>query len=116
MNSDRTPIEPCAERCPALIRQTLDLIASKWTAPIFIALYDAAGPVRYADIARGVGNITPKELAKNLRHLEAEGLISRRVYPTVPPRVEYSLTGLGESIYPTLEHLAEWALHFGGAR
>lgn len=62
-----------------------------------------------------VGPITPKELARQLRLLEGSGLIHRRVFPTVPPRVEYSLTELGISLYPTLESLAKWGSHHGGA-
>ncbi|HEX6537409.1 MAG TPA: helix-turn-helix domain-containing protein [Gemmatimonadaceae bacterium] len=105
--------EPCAERCPFLIRETLDLIAAKWTVPILIALREAHTPLRYAELRRRVGAITPKELAKHLRQLEAAGLLHRRVHPTVPPSVEYSLTELGETLYPALESLADWALTFG---
>lgn len=105
--------EPCTERCPVLIRETLDLIAAKWTVPIFLALREARGSLRYADLRRRVGAITPKELAKHLRRLEAAGLLHRRVHPTVPPSVEYSLTELGESLYPALEGLADWAIAFG---
>lgn len=106
--------EPCAVQCPLLIRETLDLIAAKWTVPIFLALHGAPAPLRYSDLQRRVGAITHKELAKHLRQLEVAGLIHRRVYPTVPPRVEYSLTELGHSLYPTLEDLANWAARFGG--
>ncbi len=107
--------EPCSEQCPILIRETLDLVAAKWTVPIFIALYTAEAPLRYAALQRRLGAITPKEFAKHLRRLEAAGLIHRQVYPTVPPQVEYSLTLLGRSLYPSLEGLADWAARFGGA-
>jgi DNA-binding HxlR family transcriptional regulator len=103
------PIEPCSEQCPALIRETLDLIAAKWSVPIFLTLHQSAEPVRYAELQRRIGAITPKELAKHLRQLEAAGLIRRQVYPTVPPRVEYAVTDLGHTLYPALESLAAWA-------
>ncbi|QCI67476.1 winged helix-turn-helix transcriptional regulator [Phreatobacter stygius] len=106
-------MDPCSEQCPILIRETLDLIAAKWTVPIFFALDAAAAPLRYADLQRRVGAITPKELAKHLRQLEAAGLVSRQVHPTVPPRVDYALTELGHSLHPSLESLANWAARFG---
>ncbi|CAN7484888.1 helix-turn-helix transcriptional regulator [Phyllobacterium sp. LjRoot231] len=105
--------EPCFEQCPVLIRETLDLIAAKWTVPIFFALQSASGPVRYAELQRRLGDITPKELAKHLRNFETAGLVERTVHPTVPPRVEYALTELGESLLPSLQTLADWAIRFG---
>lgn len=104
---------PCTEQCPGLIRKTLDLIAAKWTVPIFFELHLSPTPLRYAALQRRLGAITPKELAKKLRQLDAAGLVRRQVYATVPPRVEYSLTEMGRSLYPSLEHLAEWAARFG---
>ncbi|MEK1852094.1 MAG: helix-turn-helix domain-containing protein [Phyllobacterium sp.] len=106
--------ELCFGQCPVLIRETLDLIAAKWTVPIFFALQSASGPVRYAELQRRLGDITPKELAKHLRNFETAGLVKRTVYPTVPPRVEYALTELGESLLPSLQTLADWAINFGG--
>ncbi len=105
--------ELCFGQCPVLIRETLDLIAAKWTVPIFFALQSASGPARYAELQRRLGDITPKELAKHLRNFETAGLVERTVYPTVPPRVEYALTGLGESLLPSLQTLADWAINFG---
>lgn len=105
----------CTGQCPQLIRDTLDLIAPKWTVPIFLVLHTEGAPLRYAELQRRIGAITPKELAKHLRLLEAGGLIRREVFPTVPPRVEYALTALGLSLYPALESLAHWALRHGDA-
>jgi DNA-binding HxlR family transcriptional regulator len=98
-----------------LIGETLELIAAKWTVPIFIALYIEAAPLRYAELQRRVGAITAKELAKHLRLLEAAGLVDRKVHATSPPQVEYSLTELGRTLYPALEGLADWASRFGNA-
>ena len=103
----------CAGQCPELIRETLDLISAKWTVPIFFALRNASGPLRYADLQRSLGDITPKELAKNLRNFQLSGMVERTVYPTVPPRVEYELTALGETLLPGLEALADWAIRHG---
>ncbi len=105
--------EPCTDRCPLLIRETLDLITAKWSVPIFFALQDSPKPLRYAELQRRVGKVTPKELARHLRQLETAGLVERRVHATVPPQVDYSLTELGESLSPSLEGLADWAIKFG---
>lgn len=102
-------LEPCALQCPQLIRETLDIIASKWAVPVFIALHESPVPLRYADLQRRLGAITPKELAKHLRALESRALVSRTVYPSVPPRVEYALTESGRSLFPALVSLATWA-------
>jgi DNA-binding HxlR family transcriptional regulator len=107
--------ELCFGQCPVLIRETLDLIAAKWTVPIFFALQSASEPVRYTELQRRLGDITPKELAKHLRNFETAGLVKRTVYPTVPPRVDYTLTDLGESLLPSLQTLADWAINFGNA-
>ena len=100
----------CAELCPDLVRDTLELISAKWVAPIYIALHCAEKPLRYAELQRQVEPITPKELAKHLRKLEQAGLIVRTVHPTVPPSVEYALTVRGRTLYPAIESLAKWSL------
>jgi len=107
------PLEPCLQHCPALIRETLGIIAAKWTVPLFLSLHQAGGAVRFAELRRRLGSITSKELAKHLRGLETAGLVLRRVFPTVPPSVEYSLTPLGQTLYPILEQLAFWAARHG---
>jgi DNA-binding HxlR family transcriptional regulator len=112
MHSPR-PKDPCARHCPTLIREALDLIAGKWTVPIFFALHHAGAPLRYADLRRQLKPITPKELARHLRQLETAGLVERRVHATVPPSVDYALTELGITLHPTFEGLADWAAHFG---
>lgn len=108
--------EPCAALCPALARATLDVIGSRWAVPILVALKTWCRPLRYAELQRRIGAITPKELAKHLRALEAAGLIGRRVYPTVPPRVEYWLTELGRSTAPVVEALADWGARYRAAQ
>jgi DNA-binding HxlR family transcriptional regulator len=100
---------PCLDRCPAQIRATLQLVAGKWMAPLVIALYESDEPLRYAELQRRLAPITPRELAKQLRAFESAGIVRRDVYATVPPSVEYALTVLGRSLYPTLEVLAAWS-------
>ena len=87
--------------------QILDKIANKWTIIIIYAL--TQGKKRYSDLKQQIQGISPKMLVQNLRNLERNGLVKRQVYPTVPPRVDYSLTPLGESLAEPLAILGEWA-------
>lgn len=95
--------------CVRQIGRALEVIGHKWTAPIVIALTDLGRPARFTEITRQIPGITQKELTKRLRELEAAGLVGRKVYPVVPPRVEYWLTELGASLHPLLSGLAGWA-------
>src|SRR5271156_5810113 len=95
------PAEPHAPvECPA--SRAIDLIAHKWTIHILFALHEGGGPVRFRKLQRAVEPITQKELTKRLRELERAGMVDRRVYAEVPPRVEYRLTDLGSSLVPAL--------------
>ena len=95
------------DECPVM--RALDLIANKWTVPVIYNLYSSGQPVRFGELQRRVETITQKELTKRLRELERAGLITRRVYPEVPPRVEYRLTEMGRTLVGPLGALAEWA-------
>ena len=106
----------CADACPSLVRESLRVIGTKWAAPILFALLAERGPLRYAELRRRVRGITPKELARHLRALEAEGLVDRTVYPTVPPSVEYRLTERGRATSPLLAVLAQWGADLETAR
>ena len=92
-------------RCPS--RRLLDLIADKWTALVLVAL--ASGPRRYSQLRRDVGGISHKMLSQTVRGLEAQRFVVRTVYPTVPPRVDYALTPLAETLIPALLGLITWA-------
>jgi DNA-binding HxlR family transcriptional regulator len=107
---ESAPREPtaCALLCPDLVRTALEVVAAKWSAPILIELSTAGGPVRYAALQRHL-EITAKELAKNLRALEASGLVHRRVHPTVPPGVDYAITPRGRDLMTAVGGLADWA-------
>ena len=102
---------PQPARCPAA--QVFDLIGPKWTMSILHTLHIAAQPVRFRLLQRTVGTITAKELTKRLRELERAGLLTRTIYPEVPPRVEYDLTELGRTMIPALDGLHQWAVAHG---
>lgn len=88
-------------------RQALDLVADKWAILILYAL--SLGTLRHGRLQRRIGGISQKMLTKTLRGLERDGLISREVYPVVPPKVEYSLTPLGRDLMGPLSQLCIWA-------
>lgn len=102
-----------ARDCPAA--RVLEIVAQKWVIHIVFQLHEAGGTRRFRELQRAVGVITQKELTKQLRRLERFGLVDRRVYPEVPPRVEYSLTPLGATLVPALEELSRWAERHGAA-
>lgn len=87
--------------------QMLEHIANKWTVLIVYALTQRKK--RYSELKQQIVGVSPKMLIQNLRSLERRGLIEREIYPTVPPRVDYSLTPLGESLIEPLAILGEWA-------
>lgn len=90
--------------CP--VAATLELIGGKYKALI---LWHLSGKVlRFGELSRLVPEATPKMLTQQLRELEADGLVARRVYPVVPPKVEYSLTDLGASLFPILKAMYAW--------
>jgi DNA-binding HxlR family transcriptional regulator len=85
----------------------LDRIADKWTLMIHGTL--EAGPMRFSDLRDALGGISPKVLTQSLRALERDGLVARRAYKQVPPKVEYSLTELGGSLCAPVKELRAWA-------
>ena len=94
-----------ASDCPT--RQVLDRIGDKWTALIIGVLED--GTQRFSELQRSVGGISQKMLTQTLRSLERDGLVNRTVYAEVPPRVEYELTPLGETLCAPLTAVRQWA-------
>src|SRR4051812_22920289 len=94
----------CAPGCP--VEATLDLIDGKWKGVILYHLLEDT--IRFNELGRRLSRITQRMLTRQLRELEAAGLIHREVYPEVPPRVEYSLTKLGRSLEPILRSLWSW--------
>ena len=93
--------------CPA--RALLDRIADKWTTMLVGLLSENDRPVRFGDIRRQIAGISQKMLTQTLRDLERDGLVVRRAYPVIPPRVEYSLTPLGRTLEEPMRALSLWA-------
>ena len=91
--------------CPT--RQVLDCIADKWTVLIIRRLSN--GTLRFAELRRAVDGISQKVLTNTLRRLERDGMVTRRIYASVPPKVEYSMTSLGRSLCGLVEGICGWA-------
>lgn len=96
-----------ADRNSCPVRDVLDQIGDQWTVLVLMAL--AAAPARFAAIARAVPDISKRMLTQTLRNLERDGLLSRTVFPTKPPSVEYALTALGHSLLQPIAQLTRWA-------
>lgn len=86
----------------------VNLIAGKWAIPILYRLILLDKPVRFSELQRAISPVTQKELTRQLRQFETRGLVTRTVFAEVPPRVEYQITGLGKSMRPALDSLAQW--------
>ena len=96
------------DECPAFL--ALSLIANKWAIQILHALLSAdSRTLRFGQLQKALGTITQRELTKQLREFEKSGLVDRKVYPQIPPRVEYKLTTLGHSLWEPIEQLSNWA-------
>src|SRR5882724_10729396 len=90
--------------CP--IERTVNILEGKWTLLILRELF--TGTKRFGELRAGLPGVSPKTLAERLRILEKQGIIVRTIYPEVPPRVEYSLTSLGQTLNPIIEALRDW--------
>ncbi|GAB1154938.1 HTH-type transcriptional activator HxlR [compost metagenome] len=88
---------------------TVSVIGGKWKMVILYLLAEGQ-TVRFNDLKRQIGAITYKMLSSQLKELEADGLVNRKEYPQVPPKVEYSLTAKAESLLPIMEELCEWGV------
>lgn len=94
--------------CP--VETTLTLIGDKWKVLILRDLMP--GTKRFGELKRSVGNVSQKVLTAQLRDMEESGLVNRQVYAEVPPRVEYSLTELGQSLKPILDSMQSWGENY----
>ncbi|MFI5964024.1 winged helix-turn-helix transcriptional regulator [Streptomyces asoensis] len=92
------------EACP--VTEVLDRVAGKWSIGILIAA--AHGPVRFTELERSVNGISRRMLTLTLRRLERDGLLVRTVYPTVPPKVEYTVTPMARELHDSLTGLVGW--------
>ena len=94
--------------CP--VETTLMLISDRWKVLIIRDLLD--GTKRFGELNRSIGSISQKVLTANLRSMEESGLLTRKVYPEVPPRVEYTLTQTGYSLKPILDAMLKWGAEY----
>ena len=94
--------------CP--VEATLTLIGNKWKVLILRDLM--GGTRRFGELQRSVGGVTQKVLTAQLRAMEVSGLLTRKVYAEVPPRVEYTLTQTGYSLKPVLDAMCDWGLEY----
>ena len=97
--------------CP--VETTLAVIGGRWKVLILQQLLD--GVKRFNELHRVLAGITHKTLTQQLREMEADGIVNRKVYPQIPPKVEYSLTILGKTLKPILMAMHEWSERHGGA-
>lgn len=94
------------ETCPA-VREVLNRIGDKWSVQVVGMLGD--GPLRFSELRRGIEGISQRMLTLTVRGLERDGLVTRTLFPTIPPRVDYELTPLGETLLEPIQALALWA-------
>lgn len=93
--------------CP--VETSLELLSGKWKPRILWKLHNQ-GVLRFGELKRELADITPKMLTQQLRDLENDGLVTRKVYAQVPPKVEYSLSPFGETLKPILNSIAQWGM------
>lgn len=100
----RHPGQDCSPGCP--VEATLQLIDGKWKGVVLFHLL--SGTMRFNELRRQLANCTQRMLTNQLRELEADGLVHRKIYPEVPPKVEYSLTPRGRTLKPVILALKAW--------
>jgi DNA-binding HxlR family transcriptional regulator len=105
--SPRGTNDTIAPRCGVL--ETIELLGGRYKLLILRALLFADAPLRFGELRRETQDISQKTLTRNLRDLETSGLLTRKVYPEVPPRVEYSLTATGRALMPVFKAMESWA-------
>lgn len=93
------------------VELTLDIIGGKWKTLILWHL-GVDGTKRFSEVKKSLPGITQKMLTQQLRELEADGMISRKIYPQVPPKVEYTLTDEGKSLMPIVSSMCQWGKEY----
>lgn len=104
MSPSPSSLEP---NCTAFTRQVLSRVGDKWS--ILIIAHLGAAPMRFNALKRTIGNVSQRMLTLTLKGLERDGLVSRRSFPSVPPRVEYALTPLGHTLLPAVMTIIDWS-------
>lgn len=100
----KDPAAQCDMFCP--VRKTMEVIQGKWTLLILRDLM--GGSRRFGELRRSLAGVSPRTLSVRLRELEAEGILTRKIYAEVPPRVEYRLTGKGSGLKAVIAAMAKW--------
>ncbi|WP_209971173.1 winged helix-turn-helix transcriptional regulator [Paenibacillus eucommiae] len=103
--SNYTPKNPVYIECS--VEKTLDVIGGKWSFLVLRELF--CGTKRFGELQRAIHSISPTALTNTLRHLEEQGILERQVFPTVPVKVEYTLTPKGEDLHMILKQMKLWA-------
>lgn len=101
-------MEKCEERCA--LQELLDIIGGKWSMSIIYALF--GGKRRFSEIERMIPKINTRMLVKELKNMEANGIVNREVFATVPPTVEYTLTEKGQDLAPSIQELLKWGVKY----
>jgi DNA-binding HxlR family transcriptional regulator len=93
----------------AATSEALRVLEGKWKIVIIVQLFAAKAPLRFSELERRVEGVNQKMLIQQLKELEKDGIVTRTIYPQVPPRVEYELTEIGTALGPSIEALIDWA-------
>jgi DNA-binding HxlR family transcriptional regulator len=93
----------------AATSETLRVLEGKWKIVIIVQLFAAKAPLRFSELERRVEGVNQKMLIQQLKELEKDGIVTRTLYPQVPPRVEYALSDMGMALGPSIEALIDWA-------
>lgn len=101
-------VDPLFPTCP--IRNVLSRIGDRWSLLVLLTLQGKDKPMRFRDLCKAIPDVSQKMLTSTLRELEADDLVVRKIYPEIPPHVEYYLTERGLSLIPLLNQLVEWSL------
>jgi len=109
LNKNEKKIVFDEESCP--VTATMQVLGGKWKAILINAIYHTS-PARFGELKRSVKGITQSMLTQQLRELEEDGLISRKIYAEIPPRVEYTLTDFGFTLSPIMQSMANWGKEY----
>ncbi|CAM2936351.1 MULTISPECIES: winged helix-turn-helix transcriptional regulator [Methylobacterium] len=94
----------------AATSETLRVLEGKWKIVIIVQLFAAKVPLRFSELEKRIEGVNQKMLIQQLKELEKDGIVTRTVYPQVPPKVEYALSEMGVALGPSIEALIDWAL------
>lgn len=110
--SKRGQLDPaaiCRSSDPLAVRELLTKVGDKWTIFVVLSLDLLGGRARFSELERAVPGISQRMLSSTLKNLERDGLVTRELFPEVPPRVEYEMTDLGKSLLRPTQGLVDWA-------